>query len=240
MDALTESFDERIEEIESYLELLAGLEKQAQLGGPKLGSTPITPQQQKILYSAVYLQLYNLVESTMTRCVEAVCRAAAVGPWRPGDWSAPLRREWVRTAARTHDDLNNENRLNFAAELCETLVTARPIPPWVIEKGGGGNWDDNKIEAMTKRLGVELRISRDVFSRIKQPVRDEMGPLALVKTLRNNLAHGNISFAECSESVTVSDLQRLKEQIVLYLREVLLTFKSFIGKHEFLHPERRP
>ena len=64
MDPLTESFEERLQEIEVYLDLLEHLEQQVAIGPPKIGESSITTQQQKILYSSVYLQLYNLVEAT--------------------------------------------------------------------------------------------------------------------------------------------------------------------------------
>lgn len=72
MDDFAQAFEERLQEIETYLDLLEVLEKQVQEGSPRIGKkgTKITVQQQKILYSSVYLQLYNLVESTVTRCVD--------------------------------------------------------------------------------------------------------------------------------------------------------------------------
>jgi len=72
MYSFVQSFEERLIEIESYLELLEALENQVQEGLPQFGGdgSTITVQQQRILYSSVYLQLYNLVESTVTKCVD--------------------------------------------------------------------------------------------------------------------------------------------------------------------------
>ena len=112
MDTLTETFEERLQEIDAYLDLLDALERQVHDGPPKIGGGTITAQQQKILYSAVYLQLYNLVEATVTWCLDAVCTAAADnGRWLPGDLTSELRREWIRTKARTHVNLTEDNRL---------------------------------------------------------------------------------------------------------------------------------
>ena len=62
MYSFVRSFEERLIEIESYLELLEALENQVRRGLPQFGEdgSTITVQQQKILYSSVYLQLYNL------------------------------------------------------------------------------------------------------------------------------------------------------------------------------------
>src|SRR5262245_26216716 len=114
---LVQAFEERLEEIDTYLDLLDALQRQVQQGPPRIGEdgTTITVTQQRIIYSSVYLHLYNLVESTVTRCIEALTKAIEEkGPWLPGDLSASLRREWVRTIARTHTELNSENRLETA------------------------------------------------------------------------------------------------------------------------------
>lgn len=241
MRTLEISFEERLQEIEVYLDLLESLERQVQSGPPTIGGSPITSQQQKILYSAVYLQLYNLVEATATWCISGIASAASEGNrWRPGDLADEIRREWVRTNARTHVPLNPENRLSAAVSLCEMLVKATFVAPWEIECGGGGNWDDAQIEEMTRRLGLKLQISNPVFRDIKRHLRDDKGPLALVKDLRNKLAHGNLSFTECGDGVTVSELKSIKEKAAKYLREVVAAYQDFISAYEFVIPSRRP
>jgi hypothetical protein len=202
---------------------------------------PISSQQQRILYSSVYLQLYNLVEATMSRCVEAVAAAAREsGRWKPGDLSVSLRREWVRATARTHESLTPDHRLESALMLCDHLVTSLPVSAFDIDKGGGGNWDDAAIEAISARLGFQLVVSQPVYSAIKRPFRDELGALALVKQLRNRLAHGSISFAQCAEDVTVPRLVELKGKTVDYLKEVVACFSNYIDSFEYLVPTRRP
>src|ERR1039458_7650761 len=241
MDQLTQTFEERLQELEVYLDLLDALERQVQQGPPRIGGAAITAQQQKILYSSVYLQLYNLVEATVTWCVEAVCAAAAEkGRWRPADLVANLRREWVRSTARTHLELNQDNRLEAACLLCDHLVQALPLIKWSVEGGRRGNWDDEEIRAITTRLGCELKISTDVYKGIKQPIREDKGSLVLVRYLRNKLAHGTLSFTECGDGVTVVDLRDLKERTALYLREVVAAFCAYIDGYEFLVPARRP
>lgn len=243
METLRTGFAERLSEVETYLEFLIVLDARAQSGPPKLEGAehPISAQQQKILYSSVYLQLYNLIESTMTRCIDAVAHIAAqAGTWVPGDLSADLRKEWVRVVARTNVELNPDHRLESALALCEHLVSALPVANFDIEKGGGGNWDDNAIEKFSERLGLALVVSQPVYSSVKQPIRNDLGPLQLVKDLRNRLAHGSISFTECAGDVTVAQLIELKQKTVDYMREVVERFISYLSGHEFLVPARRP
>lgn len=234
-------FDDRLQEIEAYLDFLDALEQQVRLGPPRIGGAAITSQQQKILYSSVYLQLYNLVEATATWCIEAVTVATADGArWKPADLDQQVRREWVRHIARTHVDLTYEHRLESAVELCNKLVDALPLAAWNLEKGGGGNWDDSELEQIAGRLGFQLRVSQPVYTAIKRKVRDDKSALVLVKYLRNRLAHGTLSFAECGDGVTVHDLREMKNVTALYLREVIGAFTLFINNTEFIRPERRP
>jgi len=243
MHELLIAFKERLTEVETYLDFLLVVETQAQRGPPKIEGAehPISAQQQKILYSSVYLQLYNLVESTMTRCIDAVAEATmAAGGWKPGDLCDSLRKEWVRFIARTHTDLTPDHRLSSALALCHQLVSALPVSAFSIEKGGGGNWDDVEIEAISSRLGFQLVVSNPVYSAVKRRIKDDLGPLALVKVLRNRLAHGAISFAECAEDVTVTQLTELKDKTSNYLQEVVECFVAYVERFEFLIPDKRP
>jgi hypothetical protein len=239
MDPLLESFEERLQEIDVYLDLLEHLEQQVAMGAPRIGSSFISTQQQKILYSSVFLQLYNLVEATTTWCVDAVCSAATSnGRWQPSDLADDVRREWVRSTARTHIELNAEHRLESAVGICNHLIEALPLLRLTIERRG--NVDDLVIQQIAERLGLQFRLSRAALQGVKQPFKDDKGPLALVKDLRNRLAHGSLSFSECGEGLTVPDLRDLKSRTVLYLREVIAGFRAYIDNYEYLSPPRRP
>lgn len=241
MDSLTQTFEERLQEIEAYLDLLDALERQLRTGAPKIGGSTITSQQQKILYSSVYLQLYNLVEATVSWCINAVAAAAADGEkWSPRDLSDKLRREWIRVSARTHVNLTFENRLESAVTFFERVAGGANVSEWAVEQGGGGNWDDHEIENISERLGCGLPTSGAAFKGMKRIIRDDKNSLALVKYLRNRLAHGSISFTECGDGVTVSDLKDIKDRTAEYLREVVSSFTRYIAEHQFLMPAKRP
>jgi hypothetical protein len=242
MDNLSQSFEERLQEIEAYLDLLEELESQVRDGLPQFGRNGaiITVQQQRILYSSVYLQLYNLIESTITKCLEAVTQSVILNQIFPGQLSEPLRKEWIRSSAQTHIDLNYENRLKQVLKLCDELVQIIPVSEFKFEKGPGGSWDDKLIKKTVERLGFTLKISSDVYRDINRPFRDGEGPLQVIKKLRNDLAHGSLSFAECGEGMTVSDLRDLTKKSSSYLREVVMCFKISIEEYEFLMPEHRP
>lgn len=236
------AFDERLQEIDAYLELLEAFERQIQHGPPTIGGAPITSQQQKILYSSVYLQLYNLVEATATWCIAAVAEAAAdaAAQWRPADLTEELRKEWIRTTGRTHIELNCDNRLAATVNVCDIVLKSIPIAKWEIEKGGGGNWDDYALEEITKRIGCDLKIDQQIIKDAKRRIREDKGSLGLVKLLRNRLAHGSLSFEDCGDGITVIDLKDIRGRTANYLRAVIAGFTRYLEDFSFVVPERRP
>ncbi|RRR69594.1 MAG: hypothetical protein EI684_15225 [Candidatus Viridilinea halotolerans] len=243
MSDFTKIFSDRLQEIDAYLALLETLEQAVRSGSPRFtkSETKITPQQQHILYSSFYLQLYNLVEATITRCIEAFTTSVFIKEsWFPADLSVELRKEWVRYIARTHSELNRENRLAGALRLCDHFIQSLPVSEFNIDKGGGGNWDEEKIQKIASRLGLSLQISKETNEGIKRQLYNDKGALVHIKDLRNELAHGSLSFAECGRNVTVRDLRDLKKRIVAYLEEVIASFQRSINNYEFLSPDKRP
>jgi hypothetical protein len=243
MEVMEQVFTERLQEIETYLDFLQTIENQVRGGPPRVGTAGvvISTTQQRILYSSVYLQLYNLVEATITKCIEAVSTAVVEGGrWCPSDLSDELRREWIRFFARTHVELTYDNRLTSSIQMCEHLIRSLPVGNLEIEKGGGGNWNDEEIYRVASRLGCTLNLSQECKKAVKRPFKDDKGALALIVKLRNDLAHGSVSFGQCGEGVTVRELRDLTQRTGNYLREVVASFCAFIANHSFLHPASRP
>ncbi|MEU6892175.1 MAE_28990/MAE_18760 family HEPN-like nuclease [Streptomyces sp. NPDC046557] len=236
-------FEERYGEVDAYLNLLEEMEKAAQSGAPRLEGSgyKITALQQKILYSSLYLQLYNLVEATVSRCVGAITRAAtAADQWQPHQLNEELQREWVRSMARTHTELSPDNRLKFAMQLSDHIVQQLPVSEFIVEAGGGGNWDDEAIYSIGKRLGCVISITPPTRQAVKAKLRDGAGPLKLVKIRRNALAHGSVSFVDCADGVAVIELRQMAESVEGYLREVIHCFIRYIETYNFLRLDCRP
>jgi hypothetical protein len=237
MELPSEGLEERLREVETYLGFLRSIEKATMSGPPRLvdSEEPITAEQQRILYSSVYLQLYSTVEATVTRCLDFVTVSTLDDRKpQPGELSSRLRRVWVQETARTHIDLSPAHRLDSALSLCNHLVGKLPVPSFKISKGAG-NWDDTEIEGITKRIGCTLTVPQVAFKAAKRPFRNDKNALGLIKWLRNQLAHGEISFAQCSEGVTVEELERLTSLISEYLRGVAASFEAYVASDGFMH-----
>ena len=223
--------EERLAEIVEYVDFVGTVNRRLQAGEGKVGDEFVTERHQKMLYSSVYLQIYNMVEATISACVEAVAEAT-VGTCRPGELSPHLRREWVKQFACTHKEMNPDTRLQRVTALLDFIVSANRLEKWT-PAGAGGNWDDQTIEDMAARMGFELPIEPEVLRGVKRRVRDDKGLLRLVRDLRNQLAHGSVSFVDCAGDVTLEELGAYAAAAGAYLRQVVHAFEAGIrrGSH---------
>ena len=168
MQLVKDVFDERVADIESYFELVNNVELAIGSGGAifSVNGTQyqINPDQQKIMYSGIYLHLYNLVESTISMLIDAVERHAAQGiNGQLVLLTENMKKLYVKSVAAPFESINNDLRLEKALELFDQVLNIKPlelrIPP-----GGGGNWDLKEIERIRKRLGVYVSLPSSLMA----------------------------------------------------------------------------
>ena len=56
---------------------------------------------------------------------------------------------------------------------------------------------------------------------------------------RNDLAHGNKSFADVGKEVTIEDILQIKDEVVEYLRQILINIENYLENQEYLHSDNR-
>ena len=229
-------FNERRSEVDEYVSFLQDIDAASQSGPPRLQGIgqPITVSQHKILMSSLYLQLYNLVEATFSQALVAIQDAAFAGSIRARDLGDEMLSEWVRAVARTHEDLNPGNRLQAALDACRQVVDDIFITGLTLDMSVSGNLDDTQIEKLGDRLGLGFRVTPATRTGVKWHVRDDMGAMALVKHRRNHLAHGALSFVDCADNVSVSELASMTASISAYLVEFVDSVVTFIAGSGFL------
>lgn len=230
-------FDDRVYDIESYFELVNNIELAISSGGAVLhfngNSYTVKPEQQKIMYSSIYLHLYNLIESTISTLIDAVERHATLGINGQLDLlTENMRKLYVTSVAAPYELLTNEKRLEKALLLFEQVLNLKPInikiPP-----GGGGNWDVTEIEKLSKSIGVNVNLSSPLKQKVMRPFRDDKTPIRLIKEIRNKLAHGSISFAECGSNHVASDFRQLIDIVKDYLKYVIDQYDAYISQHGY-------
>lgn len=237
MELVRSVFDERINDIESYFELVNNIELAISSGGAVFhfngtGYT-VKPEQQKIMYSSIYLHLYNLIESTISTLIEAVERHTTDGiNGQLALLTENMRKLYVTSVAAPFELLTNEKRLEKALLLFEQVLNLQPInikiPP-----GGGGNWDVIEIEKLSKNIGVNIQLSGSLKQKVLKPFRDDKTPIRLIKEIRNKLAHGSISFAECGNNHVASDFRKLIDIVKDYLTHIINKYDAYINQQGY-------
>lgn len=240
-EELERFFQERYDEVQIYLDLLRSVELATREGNPRFAGTDdtVSVSQVRILSSNLYLQLYNLVEATVTKCLESVSDAVENLGLKPADLSESMRKEYVKSLARTNVEMGAEKRLQATMELCDALLEQLPIVGFEVVAGGGGNWDDQEIEKLCKRLGFSFELSREARKGAKTHVRDDLNSLKLVVNRRNGLAHGSLSFVDCGSEMLFTDMENLARTIGIYLSEFVDAVVYFLNFEIAEHASRR-
>ncbi len=238
MQLVRNTYIERVSDIEAHFELVKNISDAIGSGGAKFpvgsGHYTITIQQQKILFSSTYLQLYNLVESTVNQLLSAVGRHSQNGI--NGDLSKlsdKIRDLYLKYMLPSEANLAPEKRLEHAITLLHQAIGTEPVEI-VIPRGGGGNWDSKAIGNLNTRIGVQLALPAAIKEKLHRPFRNEKGPMRYIKDVRNNLGHGSISFADCGTGHSYSEFRALIEIVKEYLELLMDAYEQYISDHRYL------
>ena len=241
---LQEDFNEKKAEVEEYIQLLEDINSTMQEGtifltarheynGSKLCS--ISPQQQKIMFSCLYLQLYNLVESTVLGCIsqlEQTIKQISMDNWLR--LNIYLRKELIHSWVRKNGNGAEDTRGKAILELVDSMFIENGVIQFVFDKRrNGGNWDDKGIEEFARNIGMSLEIHHDLYQSTKKKLFNGQGGLSLIRAFRNELAHGGVSFVQCGERLDFSQLKSLAYIVFEYLQAVIQRFQIFINNQEY-------
>ncbi|WP_182417078.1 MAE_28990/MAE_18760 family HEPN-like nuclease [Bartonella sp. HY038] len=242
MTELMKNYRERKSEILNVLKLLKNIDKCIASSGrailsAKLSTPPsyqINAVQQKILYSSIYLMLYNLVEGTVNQCIAELLLACKHHAKFPINLSPKLLDMWINDTAGVTKEINEKARAKKVRNLFDIVSNGSDITEWEISKGGGGKWRHTEIKSYCEKIGLELRIPRRTLRAINRHIKDDKGVLGMVVDLRNKLAHGDISFAQCAASVVYRDLVSFCWVVFKYLESVVSNFGQYIDSKKYL------
>ena len=58
--------------------------------------------------------------------------------------------------------------------------------------------------------------------------------LVKVKTKRNELAHGKISFSDCGRDISIDELNQIQKDVIAYLEKILNNIEDYIENKSYL------
>lgn len=224
MVSVLADFEKRVSEIELFFKHLENLEvKGALLYFPnriRRKTQPHNNELIKVLKANVFLLLYNLAESSIKQALTEVYDTISSEQLVYQNVIDEIKKIWI---AQKHDNFRNKGTENiFVAinQLANEIIDIKFDSAKVIS----GNVDSRKIREFSIIHGFSDNTHRNAKSGNK---------LHLVKTQRNNLAHGTISFAECGRNYGIGQLRDTKYEVILYLRNILRNIDRYLRKRKF-------
>lgn len=131
-----------------------------------------------------------------------------------------IKKIWI---SQKHDNFRNkgtENIFLVLGQLADDVIDIEFDSSKIIS----GNIDGRKIREFSTKYGFSDRTHRNANNGNK---------LHQVKTQRNNLAHGNISFAECGRNYSVEQLSKTKKEVIMYLRNILRNIQKYLDERKY-------
>lgn len=218
MNSTRIEYNKRLHEVEVYLETLKLLDdgycsiKCINILGLETVKA-IDLELSTILKANGFLLLYNLVESTIRKSIDAVINSIHASSVTFRDLSDELRKIWVRQEGK---NVNDDKIMSIANLILENgLLTFKSDCINI-----SGNIDAQEIRNILKQVGGnEVKDGRC---------------LKAIKDKRNHLAHGEFSFSEIGKDYTVNELISYKNDAREYLSKVLDEIESYIDSQKYL------
>ena len=172
------------------------------------------------LMSVGYLVLYNLVESTSRGYLNLI-HTALINERIALEDTTCLIRKVVLDGFRNRKHSLSEGFMDNLSDLRIQIMQEC--------------YDKEKIFSGN----VDAKLLRDLARKYGFNVPNNCDDLLKVKTKRNDLAHGKISFVEGSRNEAEETIQMQKENIIRYLSKMTENIERFVSNREYCSVQRQ-
>ena len=177
-----------------------------------------------ILGNHKFLLLYNLVESSIRNSILTVYDCVHDESLKFDELSNKLQEIWLSHQSKKVP-VTEKSIKKWLKELMNDVSIGYEIK---LEKDTiniSGNLDYENIQKIIDTYGFFGRITID-----KNIIGNNLGK---VKIERNSLAHGNKTFCQSGEIITFPELVIIKDNIILFLTELLLNIETYIDDKKY-------
>lgn len=231
MKSTCDIYDARVAEIDFYYNALGQLDEElVQSFGSSVA--PVEQYKQdnflKILKANALLMIYNLVESTVLNGIEEIYDKLKGN----GATYSSVRKEiqdiWFsyKFGQVYQPEAHFRSYKNKALEIVNAIMLGETIELNRKALSFEGNLDADEIRKVCNDHGIDFK--PDSACKGGERLKD-------VKTKRNELAHGTLSFAECGREYTLTDLLQIKEQTYVFLTGLLAGMKNYYDAEGYLN-----
>lgn len=230
MKAVFETFKDNVGEVESYFRFLSTvLEPDAQLHRPNRRTNKyrlIDDGTQRMLKAAALLVLYNLIEATISDALRAIHEEIGRDKLTFDRVREELQTLWInfRTSDLTSGPVGIDKVRKAAREMVDDILRRAHVTMDTNFPRLSGNVDARKVRELAQQFGFSANVI---------PAARQGNALWIVKEKRNELAHGGSSFAQCGGEFAPSQLESLKHEVIIYLRNILRNIQRYTDKKRF-------
>lgn len=215
-----EVYEDRKSEIEFYYSVMVDIDDDEK-------STLSTIDNQRffrIMKSNFLLMLYNLVEATFTTGMLEIydqlkqenCSYETVIDEIQNIW----RDYKVKEVYRPESGLATYT--NRVHQIVKDITQNTPMALSKGMLGINGNLNAKQIKDICDKHRIRYRVT------------DDQLVLEKVKKKRNSLAHGDESFSRCARDLTLTDLEEIKDIVLLFISEILVGMDKYYDEKQYL------
>ncbi|HDM8176539.1 TPA: hypothetical protein P0E27_003780 [Vibrio harveyi] len=220
MRAFTEEYNKRKGEIEAYITLLQALSSDGSIVKDiDDNETNVTSIQQKVCKASCYLLIYNLVEATVKNGVQSIYNRIKDEGLGFNAMMDLLKKVWWHSRGESLTSTAKNDLIDTVYNYyCETHSEGELDFNDFIS-GVSGNMDADGVRNVCHKYGI--------------PVVGDGRHLGSVKTYRNWLAHGNKSFSDIGQDVTVTELIEIKNNVFSFLDEYVVNVNTYLDNRSY-------
>lgn len=208
-------------EINAYFETLAMLDRgvccivcQTLTGEEEIMT--IDSELSKILKANGFILLYNLIESTVRKSIDAILNVVKDEGLTYGALSDKLKKLWIK------QEVKNINANDVSVKVLDIAESVLNNELLLLKQeciNISGNIDAQKIREIAQMVGYD------------EP--KDGAALKTIKDKRNHLAHGEYTFAEIGKEFSVKDLMTFKQKTEEHLKLVLMNVEDYINNKKY-------
>ncbi len=259
-------YQERVSQIEKYLNFLLILDNTTNLGDlSHLKGRKIVIESQEVLIdqfltdentfkvdselikiqkSNTILLLYNLIEGTISSVLNEYFGTINRENLNYSNYKTEIKQIWIKYKHRSFS-VSEKKEIAYIVNTIDGIINeVIDIVPKTIKDNELGsrliyNYDAYVAETLSNDISgnLDARKIKDLFQTYGLPeITRGCNPMLKVKNKRNSLAHGNETFAQVGGNYTVQDLFIMKNEIKSFLDELLANTEIHLREKKFLVP----
>lgn len=226
---INEDFQERKNEIVNILSYLKYMEKERSTNDSieknmEVGDVDFN-KLQKTIKASILLMLYNLVESTLTNCLNEIHDVITESTIPYNKLNNSIQTLFLAYHIESMKKKGGrDDQASIMRDLIFLLKEERNISITYQELNSvyglySGNLDGKKVQSVLRRYGVEVSLHTQ--------------PLETIKSLRNKLTHGELSFEDVGKDAHLGQIDDYVDKTIKHMEDVIRCVETFIQAKDY-------